>query len=156
MASPVVTVIQYLLITVDIVSNSMTDYFDHQILAKLYVFVVQDLCLVLSLITLLLFYFNIDALKAGRLTLLWRRFWSAPILSVVYIGLTIIHQILHLRLHWNQYLNGRPVNGLLWKSETSIVIIFLLQRLFSAFYYFSFVFTLKKLQNKRVIEKLME
>ena len=154
MASPVVTAIQYTFITVDILSNSLTDFFDHQILAKLYVFVIQDLCLVLSLITLLLFYFNIDALKTGTLGLLLRRFWSAPLLSVVYIILTIVHQILHLRLHWNEYSKRKPVDGLLWKSQISIVAIFIIQRLFSAFYYFSFIFTLRKLQSNQLINKL--
>ena len=156
MSNLLITQIQYIFITIDIICNSLNDYIDDKIITKLYIFVIQDLCLVLSLITLLLFYFNIEAIKRGTLRLIFYRFWSAIVLSLLYISLTISLQILNLRLHWKEYTKGLAVNGNLWKSQTAIVSIFLMQRIVSSFYYFSFLFTLRKLQSNRLIDKLIE
>ncbi|XP_054165077.1 uncharacterized protein LOC128962701 [Oppia nitens] len=159
MSNRLITLIQYMFITVDILCNAFSDYFSDHLIRQLSIFVMQDLCLVLSLIILLLYYFNVDALRTGTLALIFRRYWSSLVLTIVYILLTITLQLLLVKLNWSQY-KGRGEGGggrsgrHSWKSQSSIVSLFVIQRVFSAFYYFSFAFTLRKLQSKRLIEKL--
>jgi hypothetical protein len=156
MSNRIIIVIQYLFITIDILCNALGDYFSDRILVQLCVFVIQDLCLILSLIILFLYYFNIEALKSGLLHLIFGRFWSSLALAIVYITLTISLQILNIKLHWNEYMNGIKVDGFKWKSQTEIIVLFLTQRIISAFYYFSYRWTIIKLQDNNLIEKLSD
>ena len=60
-----ITLIQYSFITVDILCNAFSDHFSDHILRQLSIYVIQDLCLVLSLILLLLYYFNVEDIAAA-------------------------------------------------------------------------------------------
>ncbi len=156
MSNRIIILIQYLFITIDILCNALGDYFSDRILVQLCVFLIQDLCLILSLIILFLYYLNVEALKSGLLHLIFGRFWPSLVLAIVYITLTISLQILNLKLHWNEYMNGIKVDGLKWKSQTEIIVLFLIQRIISAFYYFSYRWTIIQLQDNNLIEKLSD
>lgn len=154
MANEVLIVFQCLLITIDILANSLSNFFIETVISQLIVYVVQDISLVLSLIILFLLFFNPFALQEGLLHLIFQKYWSSLVISFTYIILTVTLQILNLNLYWDQYERRQAIDSGQWKKQNYIVIIFIIQRILSSAYYFSYRFATIKLNDKELIEKI--
>ena len=86
---------RYLLITFDVVANTVSDVYHQTILVRLYAYFFQDLFLLFSLLLILLQFFRDDILRARLLGPMIARHWSLLAISLSYIVLTLSWQMMH-------------------------------------------------------------
>ena len=92
---------RYLLISLDVVANTVADMHDEPILVQLYVFLLQDLSLLFSLLLILLQFFREDILRARLLGRMITAHWYLLAASFLYICLTVSWQAFH-GLYWKK------------------------------------------------------
>jgi len=95
---------RYLLISLDVVANTVADYYSEPILVRLYMFLLQDLSLILSLLLILLQFFREDILRARILGRVIVAHWSLLAASLLYLVLTVSWQTLQplQTQHWSK------------------------------------------------------
>ena len=90
---------RYLLIWLDVAANTVASLFKESILILLYVHLIQNLSLLLSLLIILLQFFHEDILHARILRKVLRTYWSLLATSLIYICLTVSWQILNITVY---------------------------------------------------------
>lgn len=155
MSTKIVALLEHLLLTVDVLGNAFGDFLGNQLINRLAVYVVQDLCLILSLIIFFLLFFRSKILKNGLLKIILKQ-QCLPFISIlVYIALTITFQYLVVSLTDNKQTNNDR-NSVSWKENDVAIVFFFIQRIASVFYYFSYRTALGQLHNPRLIESTKE
>ena len=107
-----VLLLQLLLLGVDISCNSFTILFGGNAVVLLVLYMIQDICLIFSLVLLFLVFFNTFVFKAGLISLLIRKFSGTMLISAVYLILTISYHIWNLSVRWGRSNEYRWSNGL--------------------------------------------
>ena len=124
-----ILVLQLVLIGVDIFSNSFSVLFGpSNSIVLLVLYLIQDICLIFSLILLFLVFFNTFAFKAGLISLLVKKFAATLLVGVVYSLLTISFHIWNLSIRW------QSINEYGWNDGLQAVHV--LQKLLAIVYYY--------------------
>ena len=98
-----ILVLQLLLVGVDILSNSFSVLFaPSNSIVLLVVYLIQDVCLIFSLILLFLVFFNTFAFKAGLICLLVKKFAATLLAGVLYLVLTVAFHIWNVSVRWQR------------------------------------------------------
>ena len=81
-----VLLVQISLLIVDLLINTFCEYLRFESVILLVVFVIQDVCLVFSLIIVFLSFFSTYIFQAGLVGVLVQQFRTPILVTVVYIG----------------------------------------------------------------------
>ena len=81
-----VLLVQISLLIVDLLINTFCEYLRFESVILLVVFVIQDVCLVFSLIIVFLSFFSTYIFQAGLVGVLVQQFRTPIIVTVIYIG----------------------------------------------------------------------
>lgn len=169
--SRIVVLLEYLLLTLDILCNSLSDLFGQTVIQRLSIFVLQDLCLVLSLIILFLLFFRKKILQNQLLNVLLRNNWYSFLALFAYLSVTITLQTLVIKRMTSLTSSGQSNPGdttsgqqqnqevvtvitpSFWMSDTVIVSFFLIHRATSAIYYFAYRHSTDRLHDSHFIDQ---
>lgn len=127
---------RYLLISVDVIANTLSEQYVDTILVRLYAYLFQDLSLLFSLLLLLLQFFREDILRARILGRVIGAHWHLLAVSLLYLVLTVSWQTLHS----------------LERPHLLKVAHCLLQRLVAVLYYFALAKPISL--SKEILEKM--
>ena len=97
-----VLLVQISLLIVDLLINTFCEYLRFESVILLVVFVIQDVCLVFSLIIVFLSFFSTYIFQAGLVGVLVQQFRTPILVTVVYIG-KITHNLSYQ--YTNKYKN---------------------------------------------------
>ena len=140
-----ILVLQLILIGVDIFSNSLSVLFaPSSSIALLVLYLIQDICLIFSLVLLVLIFFNTFAFKAGLISLLVRKFAATLIVGSLYLVLTVSFHIWNLSIRWQR------TNEYGWSDGSQTVHV--LQKLLAIFYYYLYKRAALRLGNSKYYE----
>ena len=132
-----VTISLNILVSIDVLANSFSDFFGSSVTSRLSVYTIQDLSLVLSVIIFAMLFFREEVLRRGDLMPLLRSNRVTLVLVSLYFLLTIVLQTLMIR-GMNQQFASHPGS---WMNDEIVVLLFFSQRFVSTVYYFTFVNT---------------
>ena len=140
-----ILVLQLVLIGVDIFSNSFSVLFGpSNSIVLLVLYLIQDICLIFSLVLLFLVFFNTFAFKAGLISLLVKKFAATLLVGVVYSLLTISFHIWNLSIRW------QSINEYGWNDGLQAVHV--LQKLLAIVYYYLYKRAALRLGNSKYYE----
>ncbi|KAG8226738.1 hypothetical protein J437_LFUL004389 [Ladona fulva] len=137
-------ILQLSLMLVDLAINAFAIFFRKENIVLLVVYIIQDFCLVFSLISIFLNFFSTFIFQAGLIGLLLERFKTAIFFCILYLILTITYHVWSLTLQW--HFMHKPT----W--TTSLLALFIFQRLTAAIYYYCYKRTILKLSDPRYYE----
>jgi len=138
--------VQILLLFVDLLINTCCEYLRFESVILLVVFVIQDVCLVFSLIIVFLSFFSTYIFQAGLVGVLVKEFRMPIMVTLLYIGLSIAFHVWSLHVRWYDPMSYWWTDGLL--------ALFVSQRFTSAFYYYYYKRTALTITNPRFYEDL--
>lgn len=140
-----ILVLQLILLGVDIFSNSFSVLFaPSNSIVLLVIYLIQDICLIFSLILLFLVFFNTFAFKAGLISLLVKKFAATLLTGVLYLALTVAFHI------WNVSVRWQRTNVYGWNDGLQAVHV--LQKLLAIFYYYLYKRAALRLGNSKYYE----
>ncbi|KAK4305765.1 hypothetical protein Pmani_022355 [Petrolisthes manimaculis] len=90
------------LLLADIILNSIFQAFSSNTLLTLLIYIIQDVCLVFSLILLLLALFSTSLSQAGLIGELFQRFQWCIIVAVIYLALSLAFHSWSLEQQWQR------------------------------------------------------
>jgi len=124
--------LQLLLLLIDLVVNTASEYFRHSVLIILVMYIIQDVTLVLAVIILFLVFFNTYVFRAGLVALLIRKFVTTIVVSIIYLCLCLSLHVWAMKLRW-----GKDENFYIWDlGKDGYMILFVCQRAGSVLYYY--------------------
>ena len=123
-----VLILQLLMILTDILCNCLSILLGNQQVTILIILIIQDSCLIFSLILLFLVFFNTYAFKAGLLVLLIRKFCGTIFILLSYLLLTVTYQVWYLVLRWDHK------DEYIWSGGLQAVYVF--QKLCAILHYY--------------------
>lgn len=141
-----VLLVQISLLIVDLLINTFCEYLRFESVILLVVFVIQDVCLVFSLIIVFLSFFSTYIFQAGLVGVLVQQFRTPIIVTVIYIGLSISFHVWSLNVRWSNPMSYWWTDGL--------VALFVIQRFTSALYYYYYKRTALRITDPRFYEDL--
>lgn len=109
----------------------------------LILFIIQDVCIVLSISSLLLTFFSTYVFRAGLVEFLYSRFKCTLVVCILYFILTTVLHVWSLASRWN----GPEDQKDWWSVE--LLIVFVTQRIWSPFYYYFFKRTALRISDPR-------
>ena len=140
-----ILVFQLILIGVDIFSNSFSVLFaPSNSIVLLVLYLIQDICLIFSLILLFLVFFNTFAFKAGLISLLIKKFAATLAIGVLYLVVTVSFHIWNLSIRWQR------TNEYGWNDGLQAVHV--LQKLLAIVYYYLYKRAALRLGNSKYYE----
>jgi hypothetical protein len=110
----------------------------------LVIYLIQDICLIFSLIPLFLIFFNTFAFKAGLTSLLMKKFVATQVVGVLYLALTVAFHIWNLSVRWQR------TNVYGWNDGLQAVHV--LQKLLAILYYYFYKRAALRLGNSKYYE----
>ncbi|CAF4363314.1 unnamed protein product, partial [Adineta steineri] len=120
------------LLAIDLCINTFDEYLAANKYEQLIIFIVQDVCIVLSITLLIVMILTTYVAQAGLLCLLLRMFGFSMIVACIYFLLCAAIQILILLSRFPS--DTFNMNTF---SKTEILVLYIIQRTFSAFYYYA-------------------
>jgi len=120
--------VQYIFLMIDLLINTFSELFRFESVILLVIFVIQDVCLVFSLIIVFLSFFSTYVFQAGLVGLLVSRYKVPIIISITYLGLSIGYHVSSLNTRWYE-----PQSY--WWTD-SLLALFVIHRFVSALYYY--------------------
>ncbi|XP_035742886.1 transmembrane protein 138-like isoform X1 [Vespa mandarinia] len=135
---------QYLILFFDICVNSFGSFARQHPINLLVLYVIQDFCLIVALIVLLVNFFSTYIFQAGLIQLLYIRFRMTLIVCILYLVLSIILHIWHITLHWSNPLTHNWTKG--------FHAIFAVHRIVSVFYYYFYKRAALKIADPKLYE----
>ncbi|UJR23093.1 hypothetical protein I4U23_026116 [Adineta vaga] len=120
------------LLVIDLGINASSEYLAEKRYGQLIIFIVQDVCILLSITLLLMMVLTTYIAQAGLLCLLLRMFRFAIITSSIYFVLCTATQVLILL---PRFQNEETKEKLFSRKE--VLILYVIQRTFSAIYYYT-------------------
>lgn len=137
----VTLVVQFCLLLVDISVNCFSDFARNTSVVVLLLFIIQDVCLIFALISLVLSFFSTYAFQAGLIELLYDRFRVTVIISTVYLIFTITLHSWSLSERWEHPLEHIWPDGLIWLCT--------IQRLLAVLYYYHYKRSVLRISDPR-------
>ncbi|KAL8599174.1 hypothetical protein ACOMHN_007890 [Nucella lapillus] len=133
---------QYLLLLVDIFMNTFTEMLRFQNVILLVLYVIQDICIVFSVIIIFLLFFNTFIFQAGLVSILVSKF-KAP------ICITFIYFSLCLGLHiWTMERRWSDTDKFMWDNK-GYQALFIIQRTCAVLHYYFYKRSALKLGDPR-------
>ena len=126
----VVLLLQLVLLCVDVFCNAFLLLSGRSEVLLVLVVVLQDLALISSLVLLLLAFFNTIIFKAGLISLLFHKFSTTILISVVYLVFTVVFQIWFVSVRW------RHTDEYTWTQLLQAVYV--LHKLVAVVYYYMY------------------
>ena len=120
--------VQFAFLMADLVLNTFCELLRFESVILLVIFIIQDVCLVFSLIIVFLSFFSTYVFQAGLVGVLVQQFKTTIAVTVLYIGLSIAFHVFSLHKRWD-----RPMSYF-WNVE--LLVLFIAQRTTAAFYYY--------------------
>ncbi|XP_023346955.1 transmembrane protein 138 [Eurytemora carolleeae] len=93
--------VQIIFLVLDLLINTFVELFRFESVILLVIFVIQDVCLIFSLIIVFLSFFSTYVFQAGLVGYLLSRFRVSIIVSVLYLILSITYHVWSLNVRWN-------------------------------------------------------
>lgn len=120
-----------LLITVDICINTFSEFLAPNTFGQLIIFIIQDVCIVLSITLLVVMVLTTYVAQAGLLCLLLRMFRFSIIIACFYLALCGVVQALILvqRFRQNEFIESAF-------KQPEVLAFYVIQRTFSVLYYY--------------------
>ncbi|CAF0725261.1 unnamed protein product [Rotaria sp. Silwood1] len=120
-----------LLVVVDICINTFSEFLAPNTLGQLIIFIVQDVCIVLSLTLLVVMVLTTYVAQAGLLCLLLRMFRFSIVITCFYFVLCAVAQalILNERFQYDTFINDAF-------KKPEVLAFYVIQRTFSVLYYY--------------------
>ncbi|GMR36617.1 hypothetical protein PMAYCL1PPCAC_06812, partial [Pristionchus mayeri] len=118
---------QMLMLLIDLIFNTVTILLFQHSTILLTLYILQDTCLILSLILLVITFSSTFVFQAGLISLLVFRFAHTIVVSLIYLALCITLHVYSLKLRWGS--EGIHV----WNYW--IGLLFVLQKILAALYY---------------------
>ncbi|KAJ1528427.1 hypothetical protein ONE63_006839 [Megalurothrips usitatus] len=107
--------------------NAFSEFLRYDSHLLLIFYVIQDLCLIFALTTLLLSFFSTYLFQAGLVYLIYNKFCAVIYTILLYLSLTIAFHSWSLNMRWNQPLTYVWTDGL--------HTLYVVQRLVAVLYY---------------------
>ncbi|XP_031624565.1 transmembrane protein 138 [Contarinia nasturtii] len=142
----VVLFFQCLILVIDLAINSFSYLARDRKSTVIFLFLLQDICLVLAFTVLLFSLYSTYVFQAGLAELLYSKFRTSLIVLGIYFILTLSHHI------WIIIDHHKTPNRHDW--STSLTTLFIIQRIFSAFYYYTYKRAALKMSDPRFYENL--
>ncbi|KAK5650069.1 hypothetical protein RI129_001098 [Pyrocoelia pectoralis] len=136
--------IQSLLLILDLCINTFSILLRKHNAVLLVLFIVQDVCLILAVATLLLSFFSTYVFQAGLIQLLYDRFRLTIIICIIYIVLTTILHIWTLSVRWKHPLQHN------WSA--GLHVFYTLQRFMAPLYYYFYKRASLRISDPRFYE----
>ncbi|XP_068226657.1 transmembrane protein 138 [Palaemon carinicauda] len=134
------------LLLADLICNSLFLLFYHDTLVTLLIYIIQDVCLVFSLILFFLALFSTSLSQAGLVGELVHKFQWCIIVAVIYLGLSVGFHTWSLEQQWQ-----KP-NIYIWAP--GMVALFTVQRIVGGAHYYLYKRAILQLSNKEFYTKL--
>eukprot|EP00095_Tigriopus_kingsejongensis_P011595 maker-scaffold297_size217559-snap-gene-1.22 protein:Tk11595 transcript:maker-scaffold297_size217559-snap-gene-1.22-mRNA-1 annotation:"predicted protein" len=131
----------------DLVINTFCELFRFESVILLVIFVIQDVCLVFSLIIVFLSFISTYIFQAGLGGILATQFRTAILVSLAYIGLSIAFHVASLSERWYD-----PLSPEWWNP--GLLVLFVLQRFMAALYYYYYKRTALRIADPRFYDDL--
>ncbi|KAK7082001.1 hypothetical protein SK128_005528 [Halocaridina rubra] len=135
-----------MLLLSDLILNSIFLLFAHDTLLTLVIYIIQDVCLIFSLILLFLALFSTSLSQAGFVGELVSRFQWCLLIAVTYLGLSLSFHTWSLMEQWQQPAKYIWTHGL--------VALFTSQRVVGGAHYYLYKRTILHLSDKDFYTKL--
>lgn len=148
----IVLILEYTMLCIDIFCNVFVDYFGNVFIHRLSVYVLQDLCLIISIIILILLFFTTKVLKSGLIKLVLAKFWPSLAISLLYLLFNLVLQYMIISMNWKEQTKSDKLDRTEWMKHTDIVITLIIQRILSTIYYFFYRNAANQLHDKIFIE----
>ena len=123
-----IMILQLLMILIDLLCNCLNVLLGNQQVTILIILIIQDSCLIFSLILLFLIFFNTYAFKAGLLVLLIKNFSGTIFILLIYLALTFTYQVWYLILRWDHK------DEYIWSGGLQAIYVF--QKIFAILHYY--------------------
>ncbi|XP_013793071.1 transmembrane protein 138-like [Limulus polyphemus] len=136
--------LQYLLLGFDLFINSFADFFRDPVVTELILYIIQDVCIIFSIIIIFLMFFNTYIFRAGLVGILFSRFKLAIGVSLFYLACSISLHIWILHLRWED------PHKYIWTK--GLLILYVIQRSGAVFYYYLYKRTALKVVDPRYYE----
>ncbi|XP_045101863.1 transmembrane protein 138-like [Portunus trituberculatus] len=128
------------LLSADLILNALFQVFSHNHLLTLLIYIIQDVCLVFSLILLCLALFSTTYTQAGLVDELLQRFLWCICTAVAYLGLSLGFHSWSLKQVWLKS------DVYIWSH--GMVSLFTLQRTVGCLHYYLYKKTILQLSDK--------
>ncbi|XP_076174027.1 transmembrane protein 138 isoform X2 [Ptiloglossa arizonensis] len=97
----VTVIVQYLILLFDVFVNSFAGFSRQNPINLLILYVIQDLCLVMTLTVLLVNFFSTYIFQVGLIQLLYTKFRITLILCIIYMILSISLHTWDIKMNWS-------------------------------------------------------
>ncbi|XP_054002868.1 transmembrane protein 138 [Hylaeus anthracinus] len=97
----ITVIVQYLILLFDVFVNSFAGFSRQNPTNLLILYVIQDLCLVMTLTVLLVNFFSTYIFQVGLIQLLYTKFRITLILCIIYMILSISLHTWHIKMNWS-------------------------------------------------------
>eukprot|EP00090_Calanus_glacialis_P005738 TRINITY_DN14443_c0_g1_i1.p1 TRINITY_DN14443_c0_g1~~TRINITY_DN14443_c0_g1_i1.p1 ORF type:complete len:162 (+),score=38.61 TRINITY_DN14443_c0_g1_i1:83-568(+) len=138
--------VQYSFLMVDLLINTFCELFRFESVILLVIFVIQDVCLVFSLIIVFLSFFSTYVFQAGLVGLLVSQYKVPIMVSITYLGLSIAYHVSSLNTRWYE-----PQSY--WWTD-SLLGLYVAHRFVSGLYYYFYKRTALSIADPRYYEDL--
>lgn len=138
--------VQYCFLIVDLLINTFSELLRFESVILLVIFVIQDVCLVFSLIIVFLSFFSTYVFQAGLIGLLVAQFRLPILVAIAYLCLSIAYHVSSLNTRWYEPQSYWWTDGLL--------ALFVVHRSVSALYYYFYKRTALSIADPRFYEDL--
>ncbi|CAB4056802.1 TMEM138 [Lepeophtheirus salmonis] len=132
---------QYAFLITDLLINTFCEYLRFESVILLVIFVIQDVCLIFSLIIVFLSFFSTYVFQAGLVGVLFNEFKTPIFVTITYICLSIGFHIWSLNVRWYD-----PVS--FWWTD-GLVALYVFQRSMSTLYYYYYKRTALQITNPK-------
>jgi hypothetical protein len=138
--------VQYAFLLTDLLINTFCEYLRFESVILLVIFVIQDVCLVFSLIIVFLSFFSTYVFQAGLVGVLVQQFRTPILVSITYLGLSIAFHVWSLNVRWYKPLS-------FWWTDP-LLALFVIHRFVSGLYYYYYKRTALRITDPRFYEDL--
>ncbi|KAI6184342.1 hypothetical protein M3Y97_00585900 [Aphelenchoides bicaudatus] len=123
----IVIVLHLSMIIADLCFNTASTVLFSDSTAQLMIYILQDTCIILCIIVMLITFSSTFVFQAGLISVLVKQFAPSLIISFIYLALSITLHVISLKDRWE-------VKKYVW--PTYLTIIYVLQRIVALPYYF--------------------
>ncbi|XP_029032813.1 transmembrane protein 138 [Osmia bicornis bicornis] len=140
----VTIIVQYLILLFDIFVNSFANFSRQNPINLLILYMVQDICLIVTLTILLVNFFSTYIFQIGLIQLLYTKFRITLILCIIYMILSISLHIWDIKVHWSSSFKYH------WSKEFHV--LYSLHRGVAVLYYYFYKRTSLRIADPRFYE----
>ncbi|KAF7390106.1 hypothetical protein HZH68_011963 [Vespula germanica] len=136
---------QYFIFFFDIFVNSFGNFTRKYVVNLLFLYTIQDFCLVIAITVLLINILSTYIFQAGLFHLLYIRFGMTLIVSTLYLLLSFTLHTWHIMLYWSNPLRNDWTKG--------FHATFVIHRIVAVFYYYFYKTAVIKVADQKLYEE---